>query len=129
MPDPTPEMIAAVQGCIWQAEYRGGPYPKGSTLWREAQAKVDALRSVLAHLEASRWRPIAEAPRDRPVLVWDKRTGECRAAELCTSIEEGDTAWVYARRFSWEGEPALAFVAHEPTHWMPLPSPPAPEGT
>lgn len=71
------------------------------------------------------WRPIASAPEDRAVLIWDRRTGAPRVAQLCTAIEDGETAWVYARRLSWEGEPALAFIAGDPTHWMPLPLPPA----
>lgn len=73
----------------------------------------------------SEWRDISTAPQDRPVLIWDALTRHCRVAQLCTSIEEGDSAWVYARRFSWDAEPALAFIAREPTHWIPLPEPPS----
>lgn len=55
------EQVAAVQSCIWVAEAHRDAYPLGSTLYREADAKIAALSAALATLKASAWRDIIEA--------------------------------------------------------------------
>lgn len=72
------------------------------------------------------WQPIETAPTDIPVLVFDQPDGESGrqfVAQHMTAIEDGSTAWVYARRLGVEDP--VAFIAKCPTHWMPLPEPPA----
>ena len=69
----------------------------------------------------SEWQPIDSAPRDGDVLIFVKETGEQFVAYWGTAIEDGDQAWTFARGNG------LSFIVRNPTHWMPLPSPPATE--
>jgi hypothetical protein len=85
------------------------------------QLERDIEQIIAAHAPASGWRAIDSAPKDGTrVLVF--ADGEQRAAALLTAVEDGEQNWVYARRL---GSAAIAFVCH-PTHWQPLPEPPAP---
>lgn len=70
------------------------------------------------------WQPIATAPKDKPIIVFDKASGSQRVAFFAKAVEDGSTAWVYARSLSCDPAGAIAFVVREPTHWMPLPEPP-----
>jgi hypothetical protein len=45
----------------------------------------------------SAWQPIETAPTNGHVLLYCEETGEQFVAFLGTSIEEGDSAWIYAR--------------------------------
>lgn len=117
------EQIDAVRGCISWAEYNASLYPSYSTLGKEANAKVAALRAALETLEGAstarkrdrivallaQWRPIATAPSDgRPILVFGGMHDK-------PVIQAADGEWwdLYCPRD----------VA--PTHWRPLPPPPA----
>ena len=60
----------------------------------------------------SGWRAIDSAPKDgTPVLVWDGN--DCMVSWYHTVSPEFLGEWY-----------TLAICAEEPTHWMPLPSPP-----
>ena len=73
----------------------------------------------------SAWQPIEAAPKDREILV-------------CGGTIESNDGWsaplpcksasiAYWYRNHWRGEDCQAhdeWLVHEPTHWMPLPSPP-----
>ena len=85
-------------------------------------AATAALRALIeAGFWVARWEPIETAPKD-DVLV-SRPDGRVRTATRMTSIEDGDTAWVIARRVS-STEP-VAFLYEAPTHFMTLPpSPP-----
>lgn len=86
---------------------------------------ADAILAALAAAGyAVEWQPIETAPRDRAVLLWDG--ANMRVAQRLTAMETGETEWVYARQL---GEEAIAFIVREPTHWMPLPKPPAAQET
>ncbi len=64
------------------------------------------------------WRPIETAPKDREILLFVAETGEQFAAFWGTDPEDGDTQWVFAR-----GQ-GISFIVRDPTHWLPLPTPP-----
>lgn len=77
------------------------------------------LRSdeVCAPATAGGWQPIATAPKDGPILA--HRMGVWSVPMILIWLDGpglGTPAW---RQF--DGEPQRSF---QPTHWMPLPSPP-----
>jgi len=76
---------------------------------------------------AGRWQPLTEAPTDKPVLVYDDAAKRCVVAQHMTAIEDGSTAWVYARQIGMPGE-TLAFIAKQPTHFRYLPEAPEDQG-
>jgi hypothetical protein len=81
-----------------------------------AYQAIDVLQTALAAREAEVagpvWQPIETAPKDgTTVLVYD--AARCRLT-WTTEFEDGEWGW-----------PGPYFQA-EPTHWMPLPSPPQP---
>lgn len=80
-----------------------------------------STRYIRADLvQAPQWRPIETAPRDQRVLVWSG--AELYAAHWAKNPFTDDEAWIIAE-WGDKGEQALV----RPTHWMPLPLPPAPE--
>ena len=63
------------------------------------------------------WQPIETAPKDgrRVLVMWEYWSSEPFVA--------------YFKHGRWNGEVALSECSDDgPTHWMPLPSPPTPEG-
>jgi hypothetical protein len=58
--------------------------------------------------QATSWREIESAPKDRTILLWDSRWG-LQFGEWAESLK----AWVDS-----DAEVTT------PTHWMPLPAPP-----
>lgn len=71
--------------------------------------------------DGSGWMPIETAPKRGEVLIYAEETGEQFVAFWGTSIEDGETAWCFARGSG------VSFIVRDPTHWMPLPTPPAGE--
>jgi len=67
------------------------------------------------------WRDIETAPKDTRVLIWSGQ--ERYAAHWSQNPLTGDEAWIVAE-WGTEGDQALV----RPTHWQPLPPPPAAEG-
>jgi len=68
--------------------------------------------------EGQTWQPIETAPKDgrRVLVMWEYWSSEPFVA--------------YFKHGRWNGEVALSECSDDgPTHWMPLPSPPTPEGT
>lgn len=65
------------------------------------------------------WHPIETAPSNGEILLYCKETGEQFVAFLGTCIEDGERDWVFARSKD------ISFIVRDPTHWMPLPSPPS----
>jgi hypothetical protein len=87
---------------------------------KTARAQLDALRA------ATSWRPIESAPRDGTVVdLWVKRwnhetdTFDGKRVTGCRACGGAD---LWLREYQ-QGMPANS----RPTHWMPLPAPPAPE--
>lgn len=115
MPDPTtlPEMLA---WCQREADdlkrVRGmGDYAAN-------------FRALAAILEGMQWRPIADAPKDgTPVLAIGGPTMRCEARVLWWGAGEYSRK---TRRYerAWTSGAGHGYT---PTHFMPLPPPPAPE--
>ena len=64
------------------------------------------------------WQPIETAPTDCEVLIW---TGENRyVAKWAKNIETDEIGWIVA-----DLGDGNRVIANSPTHWMPLPPPPA----
>lgn len=80
------------------------------------------LNATLAQLEASRWRPIESAPKDGTILVaiphqFTKGVFVITSASWYAPASDTQ-GWYIMSRF-WGKEPT------QPSHWMPLPAPPA----
>lgn len=78
-----------------------------ATAWEAWQA---ALRA------APEWQPIETAPKDG-TSVW-AFNGE--QAPMCYIAGEGYALWIWADQVLSDVDPS----PEQPTHWMPLPSPP-----
>jgi hypothetical protein len=75
-------------------------------------------------MQPNEWQPIATAPQDaRRVIVWSPKRLEPSIAYQVFS--GGQCCW-----FEWLNPEALDHGPYPwtPTHWMPLPTPPAIEG-
>lgn len=72
------------------------------------EAECERLRSALA------WQPIETAPKDgTPFLAWN---GHWRGVAMYFEARyEEDPEWV---------DEQTNYIEPEPTHWMPLPTPP-----
>lgn len=83
---------------------------------RLGPATVAALRGHASDSGTVGWQPIATAPRDGPVLVWDYH------GMVAAIYNPLDGKWWLDLPYRFEaGIPKLEL---EPTHWMPLPAPP-----
>jgi hypothetical protein len=66
------------------------------------------------------WQPIESAPKDgTPVDIW------------CAGFRYTDAYWgrVANEWLDEDGDPIKDYYGEEPTHWMPLPSPPSRKAT
>jgi hypothetical protein len=78
----------------------------------------DCIRAALAAADAAAWRPISEAPKDgTSILVYRVNT------KLDAAIQPISTDWWSTHHKQWMKSNAYS----QPTHWMPLPAPPAKE--
>ena len=83
------------------------------------------LRASTPSPEGQTWQPIETAPKDwSPVIVYDADSHEVGPAYF-SRADGGQDAWMWAD-LSLDDENC---VVGNPTYWMPLPSPPTPEGT
>ncbi len=113
-PNETPDWMQATAKEIF-CEANSWPRP-----W-SARA-IDTLLAILAKhapdaakLEAQ-WQPIETAPRDRTMIL-----GINPQSSLgCVTVFYNSALSKWCS--SWE---ASAIIAHQPTHWMPLPAPPS----
>ena len=65
------------------------------------------------------WRPIKDAPRDgTDILVWGKR-----CSHLVVYFD--DMCPMAGRSHPWMTATGDCYAKDDPTHWMPLPDPPA----
>ena len=91
---------------------------------RALAAERDAARAEVKRLrEAAAWRPIETAPRDGTrVLVYpawyDAKSNDYRA---------GEAYWQRMMRKPGRWATGASSLPYEPTHWLPLPQPPAKE--
>jgi hypothetical protein len=93
------------------------PYNLG---WFERNRNT--LHTFISYYESckeSNWQPIETAPKDERILVYSPSYKECFVVFFAWSIDDmKDTQWVIAK-----GED-VTFVVRDPSHWMPLPTPP-----
>ena len=84
------------------------------------------LRASTPSPEGQTWQPIETAPKDgsEVLVIYDADSHEVGPAYF-SRADGGQDAWMWAD-LSLDDE--NCFVGN-PTYWMPLPSPPTPEGT
>jgi hypothetical protein len=69
-----------------------------------------------------RWQPIETAPKDaRPVLCWSPDAAEALDIYIGYRIEDDE----YPDGYAYFENSSSDAVDAQPTHWMPLPEPPA----
>lgn len=79
----------------------------------KAEAALAAAQARIAELEASQqWQPIETAPKNGTRIL----TYSPKDNEYCWKIEINK--WKHS---AWQASPSMC----QPTHWMPLPAPPA----
>jgi hypothetical protein len=105
---------------VEQANSRGEAYQIADSLYQEAEVELTSIKARLREQHAQiAWQPIATAPKDGTEVllygVFAKRSAArpFRAIGLWFEVNQTFAWWVVA---------ALPFT---PTHWMPLPDPPA----
>ena len=93
-------------GLRWEGELKGAELC--GDCWRKGQAVIQAEASGVP--ASPQWLPIASAPKDKPVVIWNGRPylGYYQDADLWFTDVDGE----------------LLRVEPPPTHWMPLPDPP-----
>lgn len=114
---PLQDGLAALQRITSAAERFDEPRPLFVS-----NEEIAALRALTDAVERMQWRPIETAPKDfsdADLWVLHPQHGGMRAANM---------QWDAARHRwrDWMGMPLNP--GWEPTHWMPLPPPPATEG-
>lgn len=66
------------------------------------------------------WQPIETAPKDgTAILIWDTYVHDLSMPVVGSWVENTD----YGGEFEWEHWKSGG-VLYNPTHWMPLPTPP-----
>ena len=106
------EMVATVSlkmidaGRAAQAEARA----KGYFLWEELTVMYCAMRK----LEGTEFRPIAEAPKNKRLLIFGK---------MPAGHDEMAMAWWDMIDERWYYAPQGGFVQFEPTIWCEVPKP------
>lgn len=93
----------------WPDDGGEGAFEFVVRLTREV-ALEDARRGA-----AVQWRPIEEAPKDELILV-----GPTKRMGTCAAMNHSRDGWVTETCADW-------VPIYTPTHWMPLPPPPAGE--
>lgn len=83
---------------------------------REEEAKD--LASVDAPQPRQVWQPIETAPTDEDVLLYFPTHDAASAVLICHQFEDAD-GWYHQNADQSPDE-----LTEQPTHWMPLPSPP-----
>lgn len=108
--------------------------PKDFYLPRLAEAAWNdaAAEAALAAANAEDWQPIETAPKNgRPILVFGEFAGEITGPAgdpfIGVAIWRGDRTDYPG--FEWSAENTDAYSGWwKPSHWMPLPPPPAAKG-
>ena len=89
--------------------------------WNDRQltnARIDYDEKLYIRADlAPQWQPIATAPKDGTRFMAYEETGEGCISECWWHLEVND----------WEGWQNDYDSEPEPTHWMPLPTPPEPD--
>lgn len=103
--DPSPEALKAVTQALGDTE----------RLYGGAQSLKDMATAAITAYEAAQWQPIETAPKDgTPILAYEPGEVPCVVQALRYN---GHLIW-QACCYDMEG-------LNKPTHWRPLPPPPA----
>jgi hypothetical protein len=65
------------------------------------------------------WLLIESAPKEKDILVYCEKTGECFVVFWGIQVGTGKGGWVISR-----ANDGTCFICKNPTHWMPLPDTP-----
>jgi hypothetical protein len=85
---------------------------------------VTAAEAADVMADARRWQPISTAPKETEVLVWFGPAVGVKSA-VCTELHgAGIWSWCVTDG-KFDPHPVRRYCAPYPTHWMPLPPPPA----
>lgn len=123
--EPTREMLIAAGATPDGVTPRGGLDYLGRNLPRYWQAMLSASPAPPVELREG-WRDISSAPKidgapsyDQPrIRLWD---GECERHGRWCADEYSKKPRPY---WSYDGQSTTDSRGNQPTHWMPLPSPP-----
>ena len=105
---------AAVEA--WEKRYDADCDP--GERWRDN--RYHAMRAALSAAIPAAWQDIGTAPRCTRVLV---RTAGCSIIDIAEMINSAN-GWIWRTDHN-ETQESGYFEEGEPTHWMPLPAPPA----
>jgi len=109
------EIYAGMEGGVAETAYEGYLLQE---LEKMAHIIGEAKRATGRLNAAPEWRPISEAPRDGEIIIM---YGKSRHAAFDTV---GTGHWYRpGKRFVWDNY--LGDEPRPPTHWQPLPEPPA----
>lgn len=92
-----------------------------SHLYRMMAERMEQAADEIERLQAQAWQPIETAPRDgTDILVWD---GERRTMTLWGKVSHVP---IFGFLDVWGCDAEdIDLMDPQPTHWMPLPDPPA----
>ena len=87
----------------------------------------NALETELATLKAeNEWQPIETAPKETEIFIGRFIDGKFRFGKAVCFYEVGNEfEGEFYRGWFWSIDDVCESVAECPTHWMPLPKPPA----
>jgi hypothetical protein len=99
-----------------------GPYSQNNTVPGSKAVRWNTRAAIAAiPPRAEEWRLIESAPKDEWIIVWMPTAGpEGRMHAACNRKIANGHSWVIGHQFGFDSE--------SPTHWQPLPSPPATKG-
>jgi hypothetical protein len=90
--------------------------------WGNGTKKIDAAIAALEAMEAGGWLPIANAPKDCEILLFCKFCGVVRGRwNDCRYANKPRPYWTHDRERVFG---VAACRSDQPTHWVPLPTPP-----
>ena len=117
---------------LWKTAKGGAFKPSPFALSDFARAIEQAVLQS-PEVQAMRWQPIETAPKDTEVLVWREDSGPFIAKftdpyEVITVEEMERDGLEFPDDFEewWSDAYGWQEGSERPTHWMPLPPPPAP---
>lgn len=112
-----PALLAAIE---WLNGYWGAPYARPPVAGSpEEQMAIRVLAAYIAQPDA--WLPIETAPKDGTAILGSKAGGRPLIYFYRPSVFDRS-----GPRFGFHGARSIgAEMGHQPTQWMPLPSPPS----
>jgi hypothetical protein len=113
-----PAVCEAMKADIREWFSAGEPF-EGMALAATNAGQVEASQTVSQDRAVEAWQPIETAPPMKTVVMWcDTSTPDLANWRMDTGYKTQDGC------FNWNGR-IIAPWDFQPTHWMPLPSPPA----